>query len=214
MYPPNDDQHETLTIASVSPRAADGSRTIQRSDGFSFYVPPSEVPIEPGMSARFYGRGLGFTVRGLFINELKVFYRTEDEDKDHQEIESYGADAADWLARWDAGRSVWTIEMGGLGPGYEQCIHITCAEILRHMLKAKYDGISWADADAWKRDRALIERALRDNEVVHKLGLSGAQFGAAMSIAVQLYRRGPRDVMADPEVKDRHIQVSKNFPGA
>lgn len=108
MYPPNDEHHETLTIESVSPRAADGSRTIERSDGFSFYVPPSEVAIEPGMSARFYGKGRGFAVRGLFINEQKVFYRTADEEEDRQAIELaielYGADAADWLSRWDAGR--------------------------------------------------------------------------------------------------------------
>ena len=29
-------------------------------------------------------------------------------------------DAAEQLRRWDAGDSIWTVEMGGLGPGYEQ----------------------------------------------------------------------------------------------
>jgi hypothetical protein len=214
-YPINDAAFEDTTIRSVS-QCRDGGWSIEREDGFSFFV-PADSPITPaaGMTARFYGKGIGFAVRGLFIDGQQVFYRTEDQEKTFRDIELYGADAADWLKRWDGGRSVWTIEMGGLGPGYEQCIHITCAEILRHMLKSKYDCAAWVDGDeAWKRDCAAIERATLDNETVEKLGLSGAQYGAALSIAVQIYRRGPRDVMADPKVKDRHIQVSKNFPGA
>ena len=46
----------------------------------------------------------------------------------------YGKDAVEWLRRWDAGEGVWSIEMGGIGPGYEQCIQITAAEILRYMI--------------------------------------------------------------------------------
>lgn len=213
-FPVGDDQFEELAIKGVKPEG-DGGWSIEREDGFSFFVQAGS-PVEPraGMLARFYGKGIGSVVRGLFIDGQCVFYRNESEEQDYRAIESYGADAADWLARWDAGRTVWSIEMGGLGPGYEQCIHITCAEILRHMLKVKYDGIAWAEPDIWKRDREAIDKALRDCEVVHNLGLSGAQWGAALSIAVQLYRRGPCDVMADPVVKGRHIQVSSNFPRA
>lgn len=28
------------------------------------------------------------------------------------------------LAAWDAGEPVWSCDMGGMGPGYEQCIQI------------------------------------------------------------------------------------------
>jgi hypothetical protein len=211
---PNDSQFEDVTVKTAKEMLS-GGWSIERSDGWSFFV-PADSPITPraGMPVRFYGKGIGFPVRGLFLDGVRVFYRTEDEEKDFSEIERFGADATEWLKRWDEGRIVWTIEMGGLGPGYEQCIHVTCAELLRHMLKANYDGISWADTETWNRDRELIQRAAFDNETIDKLGLSGAQYGAALSIATAIYRRGPRDVMADPAVKDRHIQVSKNFPGA
>ena len=126
-------------------------------------------------------------------------------------IEFYGADAADWLARWDAGRIVWSIEMGGLGPGYEQSIQITAAEILRHLLATNYDVKRWRDDDeSWPADRKAIEDAVMP--VVNSMGLSGAQWGAAMQVATKLYMNGPRAIMADEAIKDRHIQVSKTFP--
>lgn len=129
-----------------------------------------------------------------------------------QKVEMYGYDAADWLKRWDEGKTVWTIEMGGLGPGYEQCIHITAAEILRHLLDKKYDAEKWEDSNTWKRDRDVIEDYGLKNERIKKLGLSGAQWGAALNVAAMIYRRGPTVVMSDERVRDRHIQVSNIFP--
>ena len=137
----------------------------------------------------------------------------EFEDHPISEIELYGADAADWLARWDAGKTIWSIEMGGLGPGYEQRIHITAAEILRHLLDVRYDHASWQDQDVWKRDRDAIEKASFKNPRIEALGLSETQWGAALSLASKLYMNGPRKIMNEPSTKDRHIQVSRNFPG-
>lgn len=213
MYPSDDEQFEDVTIKAVAPEG--GGWSIERDDGWSFFI-PSSSPVEPtvGMAARFYPKGIGRSVRGLFLAGVKVFYRTEAEDKEHQQIQMYGADATEWLRRWDAGERVWSISMGGLGPGYEQCIQITTAEILRHLLAEKYDVEKWSDADAWKRDRAVIEKAGFANATIDNLGLSGAQWGAAMSLATALYRQGPRKIMADEEVKDRHIQVMRNFPQA
>lgn len=125
--------------------------------------------------------------------------------------EFYGVDAAEWLKRWDEGRIVHTIEMGGLGPGYEQCIHITCAEILRVMMEGKMDASKWDDKEQWERDRDAIDKLVMEVPVVKDLGLSGAQWGAALNIAGHLYRRGPAAVMLDEHVKDRHIQVSNNM---
>lgn len=211
MYPANDEQFEETTIAKAE-KSGDGW-SIQRADGWSFFVTGTS-PVEPkeGMSARFYGRGIGSFVRGLFLDGQEVYYRTEEQEKEHREIESYGADAADWLKRWDEGRSVWSISMGGLGPGYEQAIQITVAEILRHLLERGYDYAAWSDTEKWQLDRKEIEAAGFANPKIDALGLSGAQWGAAMNMALQLYRRGPRAIMADEQVKDRHIQVQRNFP--
>jgi len=148
------------------------------------------------------------TRAGVMTNRSEM----EDYMNYEQEIELYGADAADWLKRWDEGKTVWSIEMGGLGPGYEQCIHITAAEILRHLLDRKYDPATWEDKDTWKRDRDEIEEYGYSNERINKLGLSGAQWGAALNLSAMFYRNGPIAVMKDERVKDRHIQVSSTFP--
>ena len=211
MYPTNDEQFEETTIAKAE-KSGDGW-SIQRADGWSFFVPASS-PVAPtaGMSARFYGRGIGSFVRGLFLDGQEVFYRTDEQEKEHNEIQLYGADAADWLKRWDEGKSVWSISLGGFGPGYEQAIQITVAEILRHLLERQYDATAWTDSEKWKLDRKEIEAAGFANPKIDALGLSGAQWGAALHMAVQLYRRGPREIMTDEQVKDRHIQVGRNFP--
>jgi len=124
----------------------------------------------------------------------------------------YGKDAAEWLQRWDSGHSVWSIEMGGLGPGYEQCIQVTAAEILRHLLAERYDASKWEDKDQWKRDLDAIESFGHSNKIIKKLGLSGAQWGAACNIALNFYQRGPAIALLDEAIKDRHIQVRRDFP--
>lgn len=212
MYPENDDQFEDKIITSVE-KQSDGTYAIG-CDGWHLWC-GKDCPVVPevGQTSRQYGKGIGSPVRGLFINGHKVWYRTETEEDEYREIDLYGADAADWLARWDSGRSVWSIEMGGLGPGYEQCIQITAAEILRFLIDNKVDCATQYEGDAWKKLSGEIDKALWADKRINDLGLSGAQAGAAKSIATALYRDGPRGVMNDARVKDRHIQVSKNFPG-
>jgi hypothetical protein len=212
MYPMHDNEFEDTNVAKVSGNHESGW-IIERADGWSFQV-PADSPIVPeeGMPARFYGKGIGFSVRGIFLNGVRVFYRTEQEEKEKHETDTYGVDAADWLNRWDAGKTCWTIEMGGLGPGYEQCIHITMAEILRHILEKNYDADGWADSDQWEKDREEIEQMGFKNPAIEKLRLSGAQWGAALNLATFFYRDGPRGVLTDERVKDRHIQVQRTFP--
>lgn len=126
--------------------------------------------------------------------------------------ELYEATAAEWLQRWDRGESVWSVEMGGLGPGYEQCIQITAAEILRHMIAGGYDASRWDTSEAWRSDLEKIEGGVLESGAISKLGLSGAQWGAAVNLAANLYQRGPRVALSDGRVKDRHIQVRRDFP--
>lgn len=213
MYPDNDKDFEEQKI-----KAVDGSRemgwSIQFEDGWSFSVSETS-PVVPavGMLSRTYGKGIGHRVRGLYLDGQCVFYRSVIEDDEFSEIEMYGRDAEDWLARWDSGRTCWTIEMGGLGPGYEQCIHIVCAETLRYWLATSVTEENFIEGK-WQ---ALTERTREHsfaNKIVNDLGLSGAQYGAGVSIAAHIFRKGPRAIMKDPEVKDRKIQVSKNFPKA
>jgi hypothetical protein len=206
-YPQDDQEFQDTIVQSVR------GDHFERADGWSFCLPHgADVVVREGMVARFYGKGIGFPVRGLFIDGMKVFYRTAAEQEQHALVERFGATPADWLAKWDHGESVWSVEMGGLGPGYEQCIQIIGAEVLRFMLDKKLDASKWVAGGAWRDDEKAISAALFEVPAVKALGLSGAQWGAACSLAATLYRRGPIELLSDPVVKDRLILVSKTFP--
>ena len=68
-------------IASVEGSRQDGW-TMTLDHGWSFWC-PKDSPVEPkvGMVQRQYGRGIGYPVRGLFLEGQCVFYRTEEEDR-------------------------------------------------------------------------------------------------------------------------------------
>lgn len=139
---------------------------------------------------------------------------SEDTFKEKQEKEFYGETCEEWLRRWDAGKTVWSVEMGwaAWGPGYEQAIQITAAEVLRYMIDNNAREI-WDDKEKWKAFYAEMKSAVGRHEAVSKLGLSGAQWGGATSLAFVLYRKGPRATLTDPTIKTRKIQVSRKFPG-
>lgn len=106
----------------------------------------------------------------------------------------------DALVRWDMGEGVMTVEMGGLGPGYEQCIQITVFELIRDNLDKKLPDTL---QDSWGQDSLI--------RVDKQLGLSGAQAGSAQYLAYVYLRDGWRKVVEQAS-DDRRIQVSKEFP--
>lgn len=189
-----DTKFEDSTITRAEGTAERGW-DITKADGWSFWV-PSGSPVEPtvGMPVRMYGNGIGSVVRGLFLDGQCVFYRTEAEQVEYAADQAYGKDAADLLARWDAGQGVWSVECGGFGPGYEQALQVATFEVLRHLLNG-----------------GDIEKAEDILPSLSYLGLSGAQWGAARSLAMTFFINGPRKVHEDCK-PERHIQVSKNFP--
>lgn len=116
------------------------------------------------------------------------------------------------IERWDAGQPVWSCSMGGLGPGYEQCIQIMGFEMLRAMLAEPFDyATKGDDQKAWRTYVDQIDATPNVSAAVEKLGPSGAQHGAAMNIASVFARNGYAKGM-ELVPKDRRIQVSKNFP--
>jgi hypothetical protein len=180
--------------------------TLTRKDGFSFFMPECGIIPKAGDTARFYGKGIGFPVRGLDINGQECFYRTKAEDEQKQKDDLYGKTALDMLSRWDEGRTVWSVEMGGLGPGYEQAIQILMMEIIRDNINDPLpDDKTW---QVW------------GNTTVYRLdekigGYSGAQVGCAKQLAFQFLKFGPQYIFEDLEKqgkKDRQIQISKHFP--
>lgn len=119
------------------------------------------------------------------------------------------------LARWDAGESVFSIELGGLGPGYEQAIQVAAIEFARAAKDYKPLQDKKANAKAWD---AICSEALKN--INDKLGgLSGSMYGAASWLAYQwccnggpavLYRRA--EEKAKEEGRSRVIQICNTFP--
>jgi hypothetical protein len=60
--------------------AAGDGWSVKRDDGWSFHVPAYGGEPRVGDAARFYGPGIGATVRGVFINGVEAFYRTAAEE--------------------------------------------------------------------------------------------------------------------------------------
>ena len=121
-------------------------------------------------------------------------------------------DAREQLRRWDGGGSIWSIEMGGLGPGYEQAIQILAIEIVRDELDKPLpvgDGFrEWADATVRRVDAREPDGSYACG------GFSGGQVGAAKQLAYKWLTIGPAALQAIPEVQDRKIQVSAFWPRA
>lgn len=82
-----DEQFEDYTVEKVEGNNEDGW-VLHFREGTCFLC-PKESPIEPrpGMKARLFGKGFGCVVRGLSLDGVSVYYRTEDEDRIKHEEE-------------------------------------------------------------------------------------------------------------------------------
>jgi hypothetical protein len=116
----------------------------------------------------------------------------------------------DALAKWDAGESVFSVEMGGIGPGYEMAIQGLAFEMMRVIKDVELPpvGCEIPEATELALDKRLDDVASRCDKEPWG-GFSGAQVGAAKNIAMCVCRRGYRNALRDEAVKDRLIQVSK-----
>lgn len=79
-----DNEYEDTIIKSVS--ESNGYYSIERIDGWSFDIDKKyNVIPEVNDKIRFYGRGMGFTVRGVAINGKVLYYKTKEQEReDHK----------------------------------------------------------------------------------------------------------------------------------
>lgn len=121
---------------------------------------------------------------------------------------------AEALAKWDAGEPVFSVEMGGLGPGYEHCIQTIAFECMRAWLPTlPWPTLNDEFPDDWN-DR-LDELSDPVIDVLDKMpggGFTGWQVGAGKNLAACVCRRGYREALRDPAVADRLIQVQRVLP--
>ena len=118
----------------------------------------------------------------------------------------FGDSCEEWLQRWDDGKTVWSVSMGGMGPGYEDCIQNLAVETLRYFVENK---VNLQTEDTVERDAITKGMDAVTDRLDKKYGFSGAQVGAARNLAAVVYRRGPKDAFSDPVVKGRLIRVRK-----
>lgn len=120
--------------------------------------------------------------------------------------------AQEMLSAWDAGDLINSIEMGGLGPGYEQAIQIAAVEMAREGMDVPLEGPKEGHWAIWDE---VCNRALKKNDETLG-GLSGAQYGAAKWLAWNwVHRGGPAALLERAKENgegDRQIMVSKAWP--
>ena len=113
------------------------------------------------------------------------------------------------LAKWDAGEPVFTVEMGGLGPGYEQAIHIVAMEMVRYFTTIP----ELPPVEDETANRMLLHHLRNIAGIVGQEvgGISGGQADSAINLAFVTKRLGWR-VAVRKVGPDRMIQVTKFFP--
>ncbi len=111
--------------------------------------------------------------------------------------------AIDALDRWDNGESLWSVEMGGLGPSYEQSIQFSVFEIIREL-----KGIAPKGNERTINKR--LDDALGKIDKKFDIGHSGATAGASKWLAYRLMKNGYKKSIQDAP-KDRTIQIDKNY---
>ena len=105
--------------------------------------------------------------------------------------------------------------MGGLGPGYEQAIQILMIELCRESLNMPTKPDEKREL-YWERFKIMRDKVIakQDDSLG---GLSGAQAGAALSIAFRFVWDGPEKALEDfkknnADGADRLIMIDSFFP--
>lgn len=131
-----DREYEEKVIEKVQKEGT--SWSIKFEDSWSFSFDDSLLEPVPGMIARFYGKGVGYPARGLFIDNKKIFYRTKEEQERLEEAQR--KEYEEELERRKLEPKIpdtqipgfeWTEDMGeisGFGSGYEKTCRIMVSQ--------------------------------------------------------------------------------------
>ena len=113
--------------------------------------------------------------------------------------------AIDALNLWDNNTiGLWSIEMGGIGPSYEQCIQFSTFELIR-----AFKGIAPKSNDEISINKRLNEELLQIDKKFN-IGHSCATAGAAKWLAYKFMKNGYRKTLQEAP-DNRLIQVDKKY---
>ena len=104
--------------------------------------------------------------------------------------------ASEALELWDKGETLWSVEMGGLGPSYEMSIQFSVFELIRF-----FNGVA-------PSLQGQLDKAMHVIDKKMDFGHSGATAAAAQSLAYKFMENGYRKTM-EGAPSDRKIQIEK-----
>ena len=111
------------------------------------------------------------------------------------------------LSQWDAGCTLFSLEMGELGPGYEMAIQGLAFELMRGFRNGAFG--EWGNVEAFAKFEAMVlDPIVTDCDEKPWGGFSGAQVAAAKSLAAYVSRCGYREALHKSD-KGRLIHVCK-----
>ena len=120
--------------------------------------------------------------------------------------------AATALRAWDAGRRVYTVEMGGLGEDYEMAIQGLAFELIRALLPKKLEPFPTEIPEVRKKTlNILMDKVVTRCDKKPWGGFSGAQVCVAKNIACMYIRHGYRKALSKEKVSGRILKVSRKF---
>lgn len=189
-----DTEYRDSTVVSVT-EYPDKGFSFQDDDGYWLAMLPLAEPPQIGDHVRFYGRGIGYTVRGVAFNGRVVHYRTEEEDRQRwqeeaearrrEKREALDRERAERDGRWAALpdpmklRVLGFVERGGdtWRAEFEPYELFVCEEAV------KFAAVLGAETD-WS-DRDAIEAKIKAAGVESDQH-SGNTYGAALRLAALL----------------------------
>jgi len=105
------------------------------------------------------------------------------------------------VKKWKSGDTIWSVELGGLGPGYEQALQNFLFDLFAYLVKSKIPLKSLSNDKKYsKRYEDICDKIAKGRE------LTGAMVGSARATAYQFYKYGYAERMKTAP-DDRMIQV-------
>lgn len=201
-YPKDDEDFREVTLAKVSLWNGTTEKhpywDMTFDDGWSLGVSSKAAPnVTPqvGDRVRCYGKGIGFVVRGVFVNGVKMFYRTTQEEDERSQEEISQADLqkqkefeenkAKYDVQFESLPEVFRARIVGFRERnedfrwkfepYELFCCLEAVKILKHF-KAFDELKKFRDASTEEQKKAVPELEYEEH--------SGNTFGSAVNLAL------------------------------
>lgn len=201
-YPENDNEFQEHIVSKVD-------ETYFTYDGVWSFRIDSTWPTKPtvGSRVRFYGRGIGCTVRGLYVDGTCAFYRSADEQRAH-EIQEERARAIAKHEKWkNGGQAEYESRRDALPPAFRTRIHrfetnrpVFGIEFGGYELAACEEAVRIAKACPTGDDVRRFSALSFDEQKAMVPGMdeghSGNTFGTAVRLAFH-YVTNPENVWLD-----------------